>query len=118
MPGMDVKLGFVSFKRAKGIGPLKNFKHKLSGQYKDPIEVNKKFFKENPHLVQFAKVNPPPPLPKEDMEKVRAAKEKERKHPRTSTGKKSYLWLGKQFNGIHDRFDDLKAWYHHTSVEG
>jgi hypothetical protein len=51
MPGNDIKLGFVSFKRAKGIGPLKNFKHKLSGQYKDPVSVNKKFFKENPHLV-------------------------------------------------------------------
>jgi hypothetical protein len=40
-------------------------------------------------------VDPAKPAPKEDLEKLRLAKEKERKHPRTSTGKKSYLWLGK-----------------------
>jgi len=51
MPSQDINMGFSTFKKAKGIGPIKNFKHKLSGKFKDPIQANKKFFKANPGLI-------------------------------------------------------------------
>ena len=43
-PMHDIKMGFVSFKRAKKVGMNRKFKHKLAGIYRDPIECNKKFF--------------------------------------------------------------------------
>ena len=50
MPQKDIQLGFVSFKRARVIGPIKNFQHKLNGKFRDPISLNENFFRDNPHL--------------------------------------------------------------------
>jgi hypothetical protein len=90
MESNGVNRGFSTFKKAKNIGPIKVEKHKQSGKHKDPITANKKFFKANPTLIEYARHNAlPNPNPEEDKKKVEESPKRKEKVHLTSLGKKS-----------------------------
>ena len=54
-------LGFFSFKSAKKTNPIQKLLYKKYTRM-DPVQANKKFFRQHPGLVEFAKQQP---IPKE-----------------------------------------------------
>ena len=53
-----INLGFWSFKNAKTCAPFTKFLYKKF-ERGDPVAANKKFFRANPNLIEFAKPLPP-----------------------------------------------------------
>jgi len=73
--------------------------------------MDRMLFAKHPELKEFVR-NQPLKAPKE--------KEQEVTGPLTTAGKKSYLILGKQFNGVYDRMgsETNSAWFNHGNAEG
>lgn len=52
------QLGFQSFRLAKKATPLQRLVYKKFTRIQDPVTVNKKFYRINSHLKEFAKHQP------------------------------------------------------------
>lgn len=115
------ELGYNSFKFAKQTQPMRKLIYKKF-EKRDPVLANKKFFRANPDLSEFAKAQP---MPKEEdliqqFINPSAMLAETAKPSQTGQSKKqaeidvNFLKVGKQFHGIYDRFQPGRAWYHNV----
>ena len=127
--GKSCSLGFLNFKRAKLVSPLKPFVYKKYTKI-DTVKANKKWFRAHSEWTEFAKPYMPVAnwhadiaqreaerkLAKEALEAINKRKEEKAKNKNVRVN--HFTGKDKPINGLCDRFADGKAWYYSNHTEG